>query len=61
MNNKLTVYNILVEKVAELVNGKMDAGYHETQWNVSGFASGVYIYRLAAEKFSDVKKMILVK
>lgn len=57
----LSIYNLLGEKVAELVNGELTAGYHETQWNASGFASGVYIYRLAAEKFSDVKKMIIVK
>ncbi|MBU2483243.1 MAG: T9SS type A sorting domain-containing protein, partial [Proteobacteria bacterium] len=45
-NVKLSIYNLLGENVAELVNGEMDAGYHETQWHANGFANGVYFYTL---------------
>jgi hypothetical protein len=60
-NVKLSVYNILGEKVAELVNGSMQAGRYQYQWNATDFASGTYIYELRTEKFVSIKKMILLK
>jgi len=57
----LSIYNLLGEKITELVNGEMDAGYHETQWNASGFVSGIYFYKISTNSFTDVKKLILLK
>ncbi len=47
--------------VAELVNGQMDAGYHQVIWNAANLSSGVYFYELKTEKFRSVKKLILMK
>ena len=59
---KLDVYNIIGQKVAELVNQELTAGFHEVNFNASGLASGVYFYKLnAGDKFLSVKKMILEK
>ena len=69
---KLTVYNILGQEVATLVNGVVEAGFQSVQWNTENtggksFASGVYLYRLKAtsvksgRQFTDFKKMVLVK
>ncbi len=44
----LAVYSTLGQKVAELVNGDIDAGSHEIRFNASNLASGVYFYRLTA-------------
>jgi hypothetical protein len=44
----LVVYNTLGQKVVELVNGHMRAGYHEARWDAVGLASGVYFARLTA-------------
>jgi hypothetical protein len=57
----LSIYNLLGQKVANLVNKKQQAGYHQVEWDASGFASGVYYYRIEAGEFQDVKKMILIK
>jgi hypothetical protein len=57
----LSVYNLLGQKVASLVNEKQNPGYHQVEWDASGFASGVYYYRLQAGEFQDMKKMILLK
>lgn len=57
----IKVYNQLGEEVVEVVNREFQAGFHEVEFNASGFASGVYIYRLSAGKFSSVKKMMLLK
>lgn len=59
---KLAVYNIIGQKVAELVNQELPSGFHEVEFNGAGLASGVYIYRLnAGNIFTSVKKMILEK
>ena len=57
----LKVYNILGEEVATLVSEKLAAGSYKYDWNASDLASGVYLYRLQAGDYVDVKKMILMK
>lgn len=60
-NVEVSIYNILGQKVAELVNGNLTAGRYSYQWNAKSFASGVYIYELRTEKFVSIKKMTLSK
>ena len=60
-NAKLSIYNMLGEKVSELVNGALTAGKYQYQWNAINFATGIYIYELRTDKFVSVKKMILLK
>jgi hypothetical protein len=60
-NVKLSIYNVLGEKVAELVNTALDAGRYSYQWNAGNVATGMYIYELRTDKFVSVKKMILLK
>jgi hypothetical protein len=57
----LSIYNTLGEKVAKLVSERQQAGSHQAIWDASGFASGVYYYRLEVGEFRDVKKMVLLK
>jgi hypothetical protein len=60
-NISLVVYNVIGEQVAELLNQKMDAGYHTVKFDGSNLTSGLYIYRLQTEKSTLTKKMILMK
>ena len=57
----LTVYNTLGQQVATLAEGEMEAGYHETVFDASGLASGVYLYRLTAGSFVQARKLMVVK
>jgi len=63
----ITVYDILGNKVSEIVNNEQNSGTYEAGFDASGFASGVYIYRISALStegnalFSDTKRMILIK
>ena len=57
----LFVYNILGQRVAELVNGVKDAGHHETRFDASGLASGVYLYQIQAGSFVQTLKLIVLK
>ena len=57
----LIIYNLRGEEVALLINGNMPAGNHQVSWDASGFASGIYFYRLQADDFVQTKKMLLLK
>lgn len=57
----LTVYNVLGQQVATLVNQNMNAGRYSATFNASAMSSGVYFYRLEAGSHVAVKKMLLIK
>jgi hypothetical protein len=47
-----------------LVNERKPSGVYKVQFDTTGkknLASGVYFYKLVADEYTDVKKMILVK
>ena len=62
-NVKLDIYNIEGKEVAELINDRRDAGSYEINFDAAkyGLSSGMYFYTLTSDKFSETKKMILVK
>ena len=57
----LIIYDIRGRKVAQLVNSLMPAGYHSATWDASGFASGIYFYRIQTGDFIQTRKMLLLK
>ncbi len=57
----LSVYNVAGQKVATLINQKMNAGKGAVTFDATQFASGVYFYQITAGDFKQVKKMLLVK
>jgi hypothetical protein len=58
---KLEVYNLIGQKVATLVNGELNAGSYNVEFNGTGLSSGIYLYRIQAGNFTSVKKMLLIK
>jgi len=60
-NVKLTIYNILGQRVKELLNKKMLAGKYEIPFNGTNLASGIYLYTLKTDKKTEVRKMVLLK
>jgi hypothetical protein len=58
---RLTIYNVEGRLVDEF-QGRADApGGHYVEWNAGDRASGVYLYRLDAGRFSQTRKMLLLK
>ncbi|HLX11357.1 MAG TPA: T9SS type A sorting domain-containing protein [Bacteroidota bacterium] len=57
----LKVYDILGQLVKTLVDGYETAGYKSAKLNGANLPSGVYLYRLEAGNFSNVKKLVLMK
>jgi len=60
-NVKLEVYTINGELMATLIDNVMPAGNHKVTLDASRFASGVYIYKIQADKFNFARKMVLMK
>ncbi|MBU0473430.1 MAG: T9SS type A sorting domain-containing protein [Bacteroidetes bacterium] len=58
---KLIVYDILGREVATIVNQVQQAGNYEVVFDASKLSSGTYLYRILSGKFSDSKKMILLR
>jgi hypothetical protein len=58
---KLTVFNLLGQEVATLVNENKPAGTYTVSFNGSRCASGLYFYRLQAGTFVEIKQLVLVK
>lgn len=57
----LKIYDITGREVLKVTEAEMNAGTYSYDWNASGFASGIYFYRLTGEGFTDTKKMMLIK
>jgi len=62
----VSIFNIMGQKVATLVNGNMDAGIYHIKWNGlsdKGIAlpSGMYFYEMKSLEYQSVKKLVLVK
>jgi len=57
----LKVYNILGKEISTLVNEKLSPGMYETKFSNNQLPSGIYFYTLTAGKFTDTKRMILIK
>jgi len=58
---KLSILNLVGQTVAMPVNADFQGGNHTVRWDASGFASGVYFYRIDTKEFSDIKKCIILK
>ena len=60
-NVNLSVFNILGEQVATLINETKEAGNYQVEFNASNLPSGMYVYRIEAGNFISTKKMMLLK
>ena len=52
----LSIYNSMGQEVSKLISKDMGTGVYTAEWNASGFASGVYYYRIV-----ETKKLLLLK
>ena len=57
----LKIYDVFGREVTTLINKEMTPGSYTQEWDASNVASGMYFYRLQAGRFSETKKMILIR
>jgi len=60
-NVSLDIYTIVGQHVSTLVNRNLNAGEHQVSFDGSSLSSGVYIYRLTTDNYSEVRQMTLIK
>ena len=60
-NVTLKVFDVLGREVVTLVNEFQMAGSYIKTLNATSLSSGIYFYRLQTDKYSESKKMILMK
>jgi len=56
----LTVFDMRGRVVRVIVDEFKEAGFYPVQWNGSRVASGVYIYRIQAGNFVQIRKCLLI-
>jgi len=57
----LRIYNALGQEISTLVNGIVEAGNHNVDFNAALLSSGIYYYRLETNGLISMKKMMLLK
>lgn len=57
----IKIYNILGQEIKTLVNEQKEPGVYELKCNLERFQSGVYFYKITADRYSETKRMILLK
>lgn len=57
----LSVFDILGREIEILVNETLKPGSYNVDWDATNYPSGVYFYKLSAGKFSETRKMVLIK
>ena len=62
----LAVYNVLGQEVRALLDADLEAGRYDVVWDGRdnwgrSLASGIYLYRIQAGRFSEVRRMTLLK
>ena len=57
----LKIYDLLGNEITTLVNEFKPAGNYEVMFDGSNFPSGVYYYRLQSGKFTETKKLVLLR
>lgn len=57
----LVIYDLLGNKVSELVNEKQKAGRYEVIYSPNKLSSGTYFYKISAGGFYEVRKFVLLK
>ncbi len=60
-NVRLSVYNMLGQHIATLVDGIEQAGYKSVGFDAGKFSSGIYYYRIVAGNYTRTVKMLLLK
>lgn len=57
----IVLFDVLGQTVQTLLSEELDAGYHHITFDGTHLPSGIYFYQIRTKKFSDTKKMLLLR
>lgn len=55
------MYNLLGQEVSTRMNEVKAPGAYEVTWDATGYATGVYFYRLKVGEFVATRKLLLLR
>ena len=58
---KVEIYDSIGRKIATLLDEPIESGFHSVDFDGSGLASGMYLYRITTNEASITRKMLLIK
>jgi hypothetical protein len=58
---ELSLFNVLGQRVRELVNAREQPGVHEVRLDGTNLASGVYVYVLRAGAYIQSKELVIIR
>ena len=58
---KISIFNLNGKLIERLVTSHKTPGYHTTIWQAKNLPTGIYFYKIKTNKFSAVKKCLLLK
>lgn len=57
----LKIYDISGREILTLIDGEVPAGFNRITYNAYNISSGIYFYSLKSDKYTETRKMILIK
>lgn len=57
----IKIYDVLGNEVAQLVNKMQKSGSYKIEFDGTNLPSGIYFYGITSDKYSEIKKMLLIK
>jgi choice-of-anchor B domain-containing protein len=58
---KIEIFSVSGQKIKTLVNGPQSKGLHQINFSADNLASGVYFYKLKTERFTQIRRMLLIQ
>jgi hypothetical protein len=58
---RITVYDMLGREVRVLVDTQLGAGVHRTTFDAGGLPTGIYVYRMAAGSFEQMRRLVITR
>ena len=56
---QLNIYNVLGQRVAEVINDDCVVNNYTVEWNTENFGRGIYFYQLKTEDYQETKKLMI--
>ncbi|MFH2048328.1 MAG: T9SS type A sorting domain-containing protein [bacterium] len=57
----ISIFNLRGQLVETLVSKSQPTGYYQVNWNASEVGTGMYLYRITAGDFTNVKRCVVMK
>jgi type IX secretion system substrate protein len=57
----ITIFDLMGRQVRTLIDAPESAGFKSVQFDASGMPTGIYLYRITAGGFTDIKKAVVIR